>query len=123
MSGITHSVVIGAGIIGIACATELVRRGHRVTLVDPNLPGSQTSSGNAGGFGVTEVMPIAGPGVIWQIPGWLVDPCGPLSLRFAHLPKMLPWLWRFHQMSDPKQVDRIARALGALLKTCFGSLI
>ncbi|MCD2443441.1 glycine oxidase ThiO [Agromyces sp. SYSU K20354] len=39
--------ILGAGIIGLACADELVRRGHRVTLVDP-APGSGASHAAAG---------------------------------------------------------------------------
>lgn len=39
--------VIGAGIVGLACAEELVRRGHRVVVVDP-APGSGASHAAAG---------------------------------------------------------------------------
>jgi glycine oxidase len=39
--------VVGAGIIGLACADELVRRGHEVTVVDP-APGSGASHAAAG---------------------------------------------------------------------------
>lgn len=39
--------VIGGGIIGLACAAELVARGHRVTVVDP-APGSGASHAAAG---------------------------------------------------------------------------
>ena len=30
-----------------------------------------------------------------QLPKWLADPLGPLSIPPAYLPKLLPWLWRF----------------------------
>ena len=39
--------ILGAGIIGLACADELVRRGHRVELVDPE-PGRGASYAAAG---------------------------------------------------------------------------
>lgn len=39
--------VLGAGIIGLACADELQRRGHEVTVVDPQ-PGSGASYAAAG---------------------------------------------------------------------------
>ena len=39
--------VLGAGIIGLACAEELTRRGHQVNVVDP-APGSGASHAAAG---------------------------------------------------------------------------
>ena len=39
--------VLGAGIIGLSCADELIRRGHTVTVVDP-APGSGASHAAAG---------------------------------------------------------------------------
>jgi len=41
-------VVIGAGIVGLCTGYELARTGWSVSLFDPNPPGSQCSSGNAG---------------------------------------------------------------------------
>jgi len=43
-----HTVVIGAGIVGVATALWLVRAGRRVTLLDKQAPGEGTSHGNAG---------------------------------------------------------------------------
>ena len=36
-----HIVVIGAGIVGAACAIELLRDGNRVTIVEPGEPGGE----------------------------------------------------------------------------------
>ncbi len=41
--------IVGAGLVGSACALALAEDGHRVTLFDPDPPGAGTSSGNAGG--------------------------------------------------------------------------
>src|SRR5690606_7110932 len=41
-------VVLGAGMVGVSVAWHLIRRGHRVTLVDRREPGRETSFGNAG---------------------------------------------------------------------------
>ncbi|MGD8419592.1 MAG: FAD-dependent oxidoreductase, partial [Gammaproteobacteria bacterium] len=53
--------VLGAGMVGISCALELQRRGHRVTLVDRRGPGEETSSGNAGILSYSNVTPLASP--------------------------------------------------------------
>ena len=43
----TDIAVIGAGIVGTSTALWARMRGHDVTLIDPEPPGSGTSSGNA----------------------------------------------------------------------------
>lgn len=43
--------ILGAGVVGLACAVELQRRGHSVVIVDPNgAPGSHGCSWWAGGM-------------------------------------------------------------------------
>ena len=111
----TDCVVIGAGIIGISCGLELLRRGKSVVILDENSPGSMTSRGNAGGLGITEVMPVGCPGIIKQVPGWLLDPCGPLAIKWSHLPSMMPWLWRFHRQSSHQHMIANSQALSDLL--------
>ena len=44
----TRIAVIGAGIVGCSCALWLQQKGFAVTLLDPEDPGSGTSSGTAG---------------------------------------------------------------------------
>ena len=44
----TDIAVIGAGVIGLTIALELVEAGHEVVLVDPGDPGMGASYGNAG---------------------------------------------------------------------------
>jgi D-amino-acid dehydrogenase len=90
-------VVIGAGVVGAAIAVEAARRGHRVTLVDPAPPGERqaASFGNAGWLSVQSVIPPAEPGVWKKIPGYLIDPLGPLAIRPLHLAFIAPWLLRY----------------------------
>jgi D-amino-acid dehydrogenase len=115
--------VIGAGIIGLAVAYHLLRDSHRVTVIDPDPAGDKTSSGNAGGIGVTEVVPASVPGLIWKVPRWLFDPLGPLAIRPAYAPKLLPWLHAFLKAGKPSEVARIANALAALNARVYDDLI
>lgn len=39
-----HVVIIGAGIVGAAWAIELLRDGHRVTIVEPDDPGGEQAA-------------------------------------------------------------------------------
>jgi D-amino-acid dehydrogenase len=108
-------VVIGAGIVGLACATYLQRDGRKVVLVDPGGPGEGASYGNAGGLNGSSVVPVAMPGVLAKVPHWLTDPTGPLSIRLRYLPRLLPWLYRFVRAGRPDLVREQARALRGLL--------
>jgi D-amino-acid dehydrogenase len=116
-------VVIGAGIVGLACAFHLRRDGHAVTVLDRAPDGDKCSWGNAGGIAVTEVAPAAVPGLFWRVPGWLLDPLGPLALRPAHLPRMLPWLGALAMASRPARMERAAAALAALLGRVYDDLV
>jgi len=108
-------VVIGAGIVGLCCATYLQREGHKVVVIDPGGPGEGASYGNAGGLNGSSIVPVAMPGVLAKVPHWLLDPEGPLSIRLNYLPRLLPWLYRFVRAGRPELVREQARALRGLL--------
>jgi D-amino-acid dehydrogenase len=108
-------VVIGAGIVGLCCATYLQRDGRKVVVVDPDGPGEGASYGNAGGLNGSSIVPVAMPGVLAKVPHWLLDPAGPLSIRLRYLPQLLPWLYRFVRAGRPELVREQARALRGLL--------
>ncbi|MGE0558823.1 MAG: NAD(P)/FAD-dependent oxidoreductase [Burkholderiales bacterium] len=111
--------VIGAGIVGIATASYLRRDGHQVTVVDQRPPGEYCSFGNAGILSPGSCVPIAMPGILSQVPGYLLDPLGPLALRWSYLPRALPWLLKFVAAADVKRVEKIADGLRALLVQTF----
>jgi len=91
----TDIVVLGAGIVGVCCALELQKSGHRVILIDRDGIGEGCSKGNAGHFATEQIMPLATPGLMWKIPKMLLDPLGPVSIRWSYLHKISPWLIRF----------------------------
>ena len=111
--------VIGAGIVGICCASYLQRDGHRVTVIDRGPPGEGTSFGNAGILSPGSCVPMAVPGVLSKLPGWLRDPLGPVAVRLGHLPSMLPWFLHFREASRMQNVERGADALRRLLSQTF----
>ncbi|WGF88077.1 NAD(P)/FAD-dependent oxidoreductase [Marinivivus vitaminiproducens] len=108
-------VVIGAGIVGIASACYLQRDGHPVVVLTADAPGEATSFGNAGCLNGSSVVPVSMPGVLSSVPGWLLDPEGPLVIRWRYMPTLLPWLVRFIRAGRPDRVAQQAKALRALL--------
>jgi D-amino-acid dehydrogenase len=107
--------VVGAGVIGLAAAISLRRAGREVTAFDPLPPGEGGASfGNAGILSTDADAPMALPGVLRDVPGWLRDPLGPLAVRLSYLPRAAPWLARFIQASQLSRVQASSDALRAL---------
>ncbi|MEE2995999.1 MAG: FAD-binding oxidoreductase [Pseudomonadota bacterium] len=107
--------VLGAGVVGLCCSVSLQRAGFRVTLVDRLDPGAGTSFGNAGLIQIDSVVPIATPGILRAVPGMLLDPMGPLVVRWRYLHRIAPWLYKFVLAAHPDSVERISFALASLL--------
>ncbi|WP_374466455.1 NAD(P)/FAD-dependent oxidoreductase [Ferrovibrio sp.] len=114
-----HIAVIGTGIVGVCSAAWLQRDGHTVTFIDPREAGEACSFGNAGSLSPSACLPVGMPGMWKKVPKWLLDPEGPLTIRPAHLPVILPWLIRFLRASSREEVSRIAAAMRGLLKPVF----
>jgi D-amino-acid dehydrogenase len=109
-------VVIGAGIIGITAAIELLSRGARVTVMDRTGVAAGASQGNAGAFAFSDASPLASPGIIRKAPKWLFDPLGPLSIPLPYAVRIAPWMYRFWRASRADQVARGTEALTALMR-------
>lgn len=110
--------VLGAGIVGICTAISLVEKGLNVRLVDRNAPGQATSYGNAGIISPWSVVPQSMPGLWKKVPGWLLDPFGPVSVRPAYLPRLAPWGLRFLYEGRKSRIADISDAMENLNRDC-----
>ena len=120
MSPETTSVaVIGAGVVGLSTALYLLRSGQRVILFDPLPPPGGASFGNAGMISADTSVPIALPGMLPKVPGWLLDPLGPLAVRPSYFPKALPWLLKWVAAGRLPRVLAISDAMRALHRDAF----
>jgi len=110
--------VVGAGIIGATAALKLADAGWQVTLCDGHPPGSEAgaSYGNGGWISPASIIPMSMPGLWRQVPGFLLDRNGPLTIDWASLPQLTPWLLRFLWAGASKaRVRRTAARLNFLL--------
>jgi D-amino-acid dehydrogenase len=111
--------VLGAGIIGICTGLSLLERGASVRLIDKNDPGQETSFGNAGVISPWSIVPQAMPGVWKKIPGWLIDPLGPVSVRPSYLPRLAGWGLKFLANGTEARVRDISAAMDTLNQDCI----
>jgi len=73
--------VLGAGIVGLACAYELDRQGARVTVVDMATSGAGASAGNGAQLSYSYVQPLADASIWGQLPKLLLSSDSPLKIR------------------------------------------
>lgn len=110
----TEIAVVGAGIIGVACALQLARQGRQVVVIDSQAPGLGASYGNAGHLATEQVFPIADASILKRLPGMLMDPMGPLRLDWKYLPRALPWFIRLLLNLRPAHYRRTVAGIRAL---------
>ena len=117
----TDIAVVGAGIVGVTCALQLARQGHRVTLVDRQAPGLGASFGNAGHLATEQVFPIADLAILKRLPRMLLDPMGPLRLDWKYLPKAMPWFTRLLLNLRPAPFQRSVAGIRTLNEGSLGA--
>ena len=91
-----HTVILGAGLMGVTTAWELAKEGHEVTVVDRQpVAANETSFANAGlvapGHALTWASPRA-PKVLWQS---LFKKDQALQLKLRADPRMWSWCLKF----------------------------
>lgn len=112
--------IIGAGIVGLATGWFLRADGHDVTIIDRAGPGSGCSKGNAGLVSPSEIFPLARPDTVFAVPRMLLDPLGPLTIRWSYLAHLPSWLVRFIWAARPANflagTAKIARLNGLVVQ-------
>ena len=89
------ALVVGAGIIGIACAHYLSRAGLAVTIIDQGRIGSGCSHGNLGHICPSHVLPLTEPSALREGFASLLKRDAPFKVRPGLDLSMFRWLWRF----------------------------
>jgi D-amino-acid dehydrogenase len=109
-------IVLGAGMIGVCTALQLVKRGHAVTLIDRNTPGQETSYGNAGIIQREAVEPYPFPRDLSSL--FIAMRKGGIDVNYHlnALPLIAPKLLRYWWYSSPPRYREIALAWSRLIE-------
>lgn len=108
-------LVIGGGIVGLACAVRLQAAGWRTTVVDPEDPVPAASLGNAGHIALEQVEPLASAATVRSAVRRHFAFGGALDLPLAEIGTWGPWALRFLAAARPARFAAGSRALGALM--------
>ncbi len=85
-------VVVGAGVVGLACGYELLQDGHDVLVLDSARAGQAASHGNAAKIAVAEAGPVPAPGMVIQGLKWMLRPDSPLYVKPSLSPRFLQFM-------------------------------
>jgi D-hydroxyproline dehydrogenase len=107
-------LVIGGGVIGLACAYRLAQSGRSVHLISALGPGVGASFGNAGHIATEQVMPLANPQTIRRVLSSLWQKDSALRIHRSYLFTIMPWLIQFARAAGHERLQRGIAALSSL---------
>jgi D-amino-acid dehydrogenase len=106
--------VVGAGVVGLACAWELRRGGADVVVLDRAGVGGGASRGNTGWVSPSLTYPLPAPGMLREGVRQLLTGGEAFVLRPRLDPAFVGWLWSFRRNCSSARFDAGIRALLAL---------
>ena len=100
-------IVIGAGVIGLHCAVECLRRGHKVDIIERGGPErSGCSYGNAGMIVPSHFVTLAAPGMVALGLRWMWNPKSPFYIKPRLDWDLFTWAARFWRSCTAAHVQR-----------------
>jgi len=108
-------LILGGGVIGLACAHYLLEAGRSVTVLEQSTVGSGSSHGNCGTLTPSHATPLAMPGVLGTALRWLLRPDAPLRIKPSFDPALLRWLLGFAARCNWQDAVRATMAKAPLL--------
>ena len=109
-------LILGGGVIGLACALHLLREGRSVTVLEQGTAGGATSHGNCGTITPSHAMPLAMPGIITQALRWMTQADAPLRIAPRLDFALLAWMMNFARLCNWADFKRLTAAKAPLLK-------
>jgi D-amino-acid dehydrogenase len=109
-------LILGGGVIGLACALYLLRAGRSVTLIEMGKVGAAASHGNCGTITPSHCMPLAVPGVIGQALRWMMKPDAPFRIAPRLDFGLLEWLISFAHRCNWDDAKRVTAVKSELLQ-------
>lgn len=106
-------IIIGAGIMGLTTAYELLKAGKKVTIIDESDITNSTSFGNAGLLSAFDKGPLSNPGIVFNTLKLMLKGESPVNIHPTLDTKIYKWLWKFVNSANK---DRLKRTLALFEK-------
>src|SRR5262245_2787832 len=114
----TDVMVLGAGMVGVATALHLQKRGQAVVLIDRRGAGEETSYGNTGIIQREGVVPYPFPRDLGLILRYAFNRLPESNLHWRALPAISPWLFQYWRASTPQAIAATSRGARPLIERC-----
>ncbi len=114
-SGSDTALIVGSGIVGIACAHYLMESGYDVTVIDQSSIASACSHGNLGMVCPSHMLPLTEPGAIGTAIRSFFDPNSAFRVKPRLSPAFCNWMWQFARRCNHRQMLEAAFHLKAIL--------
>ena len=112
-------IVIGAGIIGIACAHYLAQAGRQVTVLDKGTIAGACSHGNCGHIIPSHILPLNSPSALKTGILSLLNPSAPFRIKPQLKPSFNYWMVQFARHCTRRRMLESATHLKAILDSSF----
>ena len=116
MSQDADVLILGGGVVGLACAHFLQAEGRSVRILEQGRIGGGASFGNCGTLTPSHAAPLAAPGMAWQAMRWMLRADAPLYIRPRWDPALWRWLGKAAGRCNLPDYLASGRAKGALLR-------
>ena len=108
-------LILGGGVIGLACAHYLLAEGRSVRVLELGTVGGGASWGNCGTLTPSHAGPLHAPGMVARALRWMLTPDAPFYVRPRLDPSLWQWMLRFAGRCNPRDWNASARPRAQLL--------
>ena len=108
-------LVVGGGVIGLACAHYLIRAGRSVRVIDRGRVGEGASHGNCGLVFTSDLVPLCVPGAVRKELAGMLRGTSPLYIKPRLDVDLICWLVKFAAAGRAGRLQASLRARESIL--------